>query len=217
MPVIYPPEEISQRWTGALEGRLRRAPLERFLARNGLALAPSGRAQLSDNLQVIAAITNGDLDWATDGITDPETTFVAKSPDKVEQARQKPAPLSFSAMHCSSSRARRMFCFHFSRNISPSWLQRTNICMRSVLICLLTTVIASQHLYANSVRSTVWARIIEARLRGTIRYQSGHLPKPHNLDYSLLEVFSSGTFFRGIIKNFHEDPKYPRKPMKHNH
>jgi peptide/nickel transport system substrate-binding protein len=37
--------------------------------------------QLSDNLQVIAAITNGDLDWATDGITDPDTTFVAKSPD----------------------------------------------------------------------------------------------------------------------------------------
>jgi peptide/nickel transport system substrate-binding protein len=37
--------------------------------------------QLSDNLQVIAAITNGDLDWATDGITDPETTYVAKSPD----------------------------------------------------------------------------------------------------------------------------------------
>ncbi|WP_055046813.1 ABC transporter substrate-binding protein [Devosia sp. A16] len=37
--------------------------------------------QLSDNLQVIAAITNGDLDWATDGITDPEITFASKSPD----------------------------------------------------------------------------------------------------------------------------------------
>lgn len=35
--------------------------------------------QLSDNLQVIAAITNGDLDWATDGITDPEITYAAKS------------------------------------------------------------------------------------------------------------------------------------------
>ena len=37
--------------------------------------------QLSDNLQVIAAITNGDLDWATDGITDPDITFTSKSPD----------------------------------------------------------------------------------------------------------------------------------------
>lgn len=37
--------------------------------------------QLSDNLQVIAAITNGDLDWATDGITDPEITYASKSPD----------------------------------------------------------------------------------------------------------------------------------------
>ncbi len=37
--------------------------------------------QLSDNLQVIAAITNGDLDWATDGITDPDITFTPKSPD----------------------------------------------------------------------------------------------------------------------------------------
>jgi len=37
--------------------------------------------QLSDNLQVIAAITNGDLDWATDGIVDPDVTYVAKSPD----------------------------------------------------------------------------------------------------------------------------------------
>jgi len=37
--------------------------------------------QLSDNLQVIAAITNGDLDWATDGITDPDITYTSKSPD----------------------------------------------------------------------------------------------------------------------------------------
>ncbi|WP_299730434.1 ABC transporter substrate-binding protein [Devosia sp.] len=37
--------------------------------------------QLSDNLQVIAAITNGDLDWATDGITDPDITYTPKSPD----------------------------------------------------------------------------------------------------------------------------------------
>jgi len=37
--------------------------------------------QLSDNNQVIAALSKGDLDWATDGITDPDKTFTPKSPD----------------------------------------------------------------------------------------------------------------------------------------
>ncbi|WEK03615.1 MAG: ABC transporter substrate-binding protein [Candidatus Devosia phytovorans] len=35
--------------------------------------------QLSDNLQVIAAITNGELDWATDGIVDPDLTYANQS------------------------------------------------------------------------------------------------------------------------------------------
>jgi len=35
--------------------------------------------QLSGNEQVMAAMTNGDLDWAGDGMTDPEITYAAKS------------------------------------------------------------------------------------------------------------------------------------------
>jgi len=37
--------------------------------------------QFATNEQVIAAFTSGELDWAGDGLTDPEQTFTALSPD----------------------------------------------------------------------------------------------------------------------------------------
>src|SRR5579862_1088697 len=50
MAILFPSEAISRRWNGALQARLRRAPLEEFLRAQGLALAPPGAAQDSDNL-----------------------------------------------------------------------------------------------------------------------------------------------------------------------
>lgn len=48
--IVFPSEAIARRWDGALQARLRRAPLENFLKRRGIAPAPSGIAQDSDNL-----------------------------------------------------------------------------------------------------------------------------------------------------------------------
>jgi hypothetical protein len=50
MGVVFPNETIARRWDGALQAKLRRAPLEAFLKRRSLPLAPSGAAQNSDNL-----------------------------------------------------------------------------------------------------------------------------------------------------------------------
>ena len=50
MGVVFPNETIARRWDGALQSRLRRAPLEAFLKRRSLSLAPCGVAQDSDNL-----------------------------------------------------------------------------------------------------------------------------------------------------------------------
>lgn len=50
MAIITPPPDISKRWHGALSARLRRAPLERFLASHGLSSAAPGAAQNSDNV-----------------------------------------------------------------------------------------------------------------------------------------------------------------------
>jgi hypothetical protein len=50
MGIVFPSEAVARRWSGALQARLRRAPLEEFLRAQGMALAPVGAAQDSDNL-----------------------------------------------------------------------------------------------------------------------------------------------------------------------
>jgi hypothetical protein len=50
MAVVFPSETIARRWNGALQARLRRAPVEQFLVNRGIVLAPIGSAQDTDNL-----------------------------------------------------------------------------------------------------------------------------------------------------------------------
>jgi hypothetical protein len=56
MGIVYPNETIARRWDGALQARLRRAPLEAFLRGRGIDPAPVGAAQDTDNL-VRATVT----------------------------------------------------------------------------------------------------------------------------------------------------------------
>ena len=50
MGILFPNEVVARRWDGALQARLRRAPLEEFLRARSLVPAPVGVAQDSDNL-----------------------------------------------------------------------------------------------------------------------------------------------------------------------
>jgi hypothetical protein len=50
MGIVFPSEAVARRWDGALQVRLRRAPLEAFLRARSLVPAPAGVAQDSDNL-----------------------------------------------------------------------------------------------------------------------------------------------------------------------
>ena len=50
MALVFPSEATARKWTGALEARLRRAPLENFLLSGSLEVAKAGAAQASDNL-----------------------------------------------------------------------------------------------------------------------------------------------------------------------
>jgi hypothetical protein len=50
MAIVFPSEAIARRWDGALQARLRRAPLEAFLRARSLAPAAAGVAQDSDDL-----------------------------------------------------------------------------------------------------------------------------------------------------------------------
>jgi hypothetical protein len=50
MGIVYPNKAVASRWDGALQARLRRAPLEAFLRSRSLSLAPAGASQDSDNL-----------------------------------------------------------------------------------------------------------------------------------------------------------------------
>jgi hypothetical protein len=50
MGIVFPSEAVARRWNGALQARLRRAPLEKFLRARAIDLAPPGVAQDSDNL-----------------------------------------------------------------------------------------------------------------------------------------------------------------------
>jgi hypothetical protein len=50
MGIVFPSGAVARRWDGALQARLRRAPLEAFLRARSLVPAPAGVAQDSDNL-----------------------------------------------------------------------------------------------------------------------------------------------------------------------
>jgi hypothetical protein len=50
MGIVYPSKAVARRWNGALQARLRRAPLEAFLRVRSVAPALSGVSQDSDNL-----------------------------------------------------------------------------------------------------------------------------------------------------------------------
>jgi hypothetical protein len=50
MGIVFPSESVARRWDGALQARLRRAPLEKFLRARAIVPAATGVAQDSDNL-----------------------------------------------------------------------------------------------------------------------------------------------------------------------
>jgi hypothetical protein len=50
MGIVFPSEAVARRWDGALQGRLRRAPLDKFLRARAIVPAAAGVAQDSDNL-----------------------------------------------------------------------------------------------------------------------------------------------------------------------
>src|SRR5579872_2629783 len=50
MGLVFPSEAVARRWNGALQARLRRAPLEAFLRARSLSPAPRGVAQDSDDV-----------------------------------------------------------------------------------------------------------------------------------------------------------------------
>jgi hypothetical protein len=50
MGIVYPTKAVARRWDGALQARLQRAPLERFLRARGIVPAPRGISQDSDDL-----------------------------------------------------------------------------------------------------------------------------------------------------------------------
>lgn len=50
MAIVYPSEAVARRWDGAFEARRRRAPLEEFLRVRSVVVAPTGIAQVSDNV-----------------------------------------------------------------------------------------------------------------------------------------------------------------------
>jgi hypothetical protein len=50
MGIVYPSKAVARRWDGALQARLRRAPVETFLRARSIVAAPAGVSQGSDNL-----------------------------------------------------------------------------------------------------------------------------------------------------------------------
>jgi hypothetical protein len=50
MGIVYPSKAVARRWNGALQARLRRAPLEGFLRARAVAPSLTGVSQDSDNL-----------------------------------------------------------------------------------------------------------------------------------------------------------------------
>jgi hypothetical protein len=50
MGIVFPSEAVARRWDGALQSRLRRAPLDKFLRARAIVPAPAGVAQASDDV-----------------------------------------------------------------------------------------------------------------------------------------------------------------------
>jgi len=63
MGILYPKEPVARRWDGALQARLRRAPLEAFLLGRSLVPAPAGASRDTDNLvRATVLIVEGGLE-----------------------------------------------------------------------------------------------------------------------------------------------------------
>lgn len=81
--ILIPPATIAVRWNGALESRLRRAPLERFLRARSLPFVTAGAAQLTDNLATatVAIVSTGLQLYGVDpkrGFAEPQLEIVAQ-------------------------------------------------------------------------------------------------------------------------------------------
>jgi hypothetical protein len=81
MGILFPDAAVARRWNGALQARLRRAPLEKFLRARAIAPAPVGVSQDSDNLvRATVLIVEGGLtlycDKRTEGLALPQRELV---------------------------------------------------------------------------------------------------------------------------------------------
>jgi hypothetical protein len=75
MSIVYPSEEISRRWYGALERRLRQSPLDAFLTMHQMTPAPSGPARVSDNLSLATIFLVESISCGLDTTVVPEDSF----------------------------------------------------------------------------------------------------------------------------------------------
>jgi hypothetical protein len=81
MGIVYPSKAVARRWDGALQARLRRAPLESFLRARSVVPAPAGPSQDTDNLvRAAVLIVEAGLDryraGRDDGLAIPEQSAV---------------------------------------------------------------------------------------------------------------------------------------------
>lgn len=78
MTLLYPNAAVSRRWEGALQARLRRAPIETFLRSHDLKVSAAGASRLTDNL---IRTTVHIVQWgfiATESIADAEQDAVSE-------------------------------------------------------------------------------------------------------------------------------------------
>ena len=83
MAIVFPSEAVARRWDGALQARLRRAPLEGFLKARGIVPAPAGVAQDSDNLVratvlIVEAGLKVYLSGRSEGLVAPQLAIVGQ-------------------------------------------------------------------------------------------------------------------------------------------
>ena len=81
MGIVYPSKAVARRWDGALQARLRRAPLETFLRARSVVPAPAGPSQDTDNLVratvlIVEAAIGPYLAVGADGLALPEQSAV---------------------------------------------------------------------------------------------------------------------------------------------
>ena len=83
MAIVFPSEAVARRWYGALQARLRRAPVEGFLRARGIVPAPVGVAQDSDNLVratvlIVEAGLKKYLNDRSEGLAAPKLAIVGQ-------------------------------------------------------------------------------------------------------------------------------------------